>query len=82
MSHSLTVFCVVFRWDIAITLLINYTFVFRLPNNAQHFMGYVVFWESLPQFAEHVVPLLRERGVVRREYSGTTLRENFRQQSG
>lgn len=44
--------------------------------------GYTVFVESLPQFAEHIVPLLWERGVHRREYSGTTLRDNFAQHDG
>jgi FMN-dependent oxidoreductase (nitrilotriacetate monooxygenase family) len=32
---------------------------------------------SLQQFSEQVVPLLRERGLFRREYSGKTLREHF-----
>lgn len=41
--------------------------------------GFTIFVESLPQFADHIVPLLQERGVARREYSGTTLRDNFRQ---
>lgn len=44
--------------------------------------GYTVFVESLPQFAEHIVPLLWERGVHRREYTGTTLRDNFAQHHG
>ncbi|MFF2087346.1 NtaA/DmoA family FMN-dependent monooxygenase [Nocardia sp. NPDC058176] len=44
--------------------------------------GYTVFVESLPQFVEHIVPLLWERGVHRHEYSGTTLRENFAQHTG
>lgn len=44
--------------------------------------GFTVFVESLPQFAEHLVPLLQARGVHRREYTGTTLRENFAQHSG
>ena len=28
-------------------------------------------------FAEHVVPILRQRGLIRREYEGTTLREHY-----
>lgn len=28
-------------------------------------------------FAEHVVPLLRQRGLIREEYEGTTLREHY-----
>lgn len=44
--------------------------------------GFTVFVESLPRFAEHIVPLLWERGVHRREYTGTTLRDNFRQHDG
>lgn len=44
--------------------------------------GFTVFVESLPQFAEHIVPLLWERGVHRREYTGTTLLENFGQHAG
>jgi FMN-dependent oxidoreductase (nitrilotriacetate monooxygenase family) len=28
-------------------------------------------------FAEHVVPLLRQRGLIRSEYEGTTLREHY-----
>jgi alkanesulfonate monooxygenase SsuD/methylene tetrahydromethanopterin reductase-like flavin-dependent oxidoreductase (luciferase family) len=41
--------------------------------------GFTVFVESLPAFAKHIVPVLRERGVHRREYSGTTLRDNLSQ---
>ncbi|OZF07451.1 LLM class flavin-dependent oxidoreductase [Rhodococcus sp. 15-1154-1] len=44
--------------------------------------GFTVFVESLPQFADHIVPLLWERGVHRREYSGTTLRDNLAQHTG
>ncbi|WP_072803572.1 NtaA/DmoA family FMN-dependent monooxygenase [Rhodococcoides yunnanense] len=44
--------------------------------------GFTVFVESLPQFAEHIVPILWERGVHRREYTGTTLRDNFAQHQG
>lgn len=44
--------------------------------------GYTVFVESLPQFAEHIVPLLQARGVHRRDYTGTTLRDNFAQHTG
>ncbi|TWD80770.1 FMN-dependent oxidoreductase (nitrilotriacetate monooxygenase family) [Kribbella amoyensis] len=32
---------------------------------------------GLVAFAEHVVPLLQERGLFRREYEGTTLREHY-----
>ncbi|MEV6868916.1 hypothetical protein AB0M44_49115 [Streptosporangium subroseum] len=28
-------------------------------------------------FAEHVVPILRARGLFRTEYAGTTLRDHF-----
>ena len=28
-------------------------------------------------FAEHVVPILRQRGLLRLEYAGTTLREHY-----
>ena len=28
-------------------------------------------------FAEHVVPILRKRGLFREEYSGKTLREHY-----
>jgi FMN-dependent oxidoreductase (nitrilotriacetate monooxygenase family) len=44
--------------------------------------GYTVFVESLPQFADHIVPLLQARGVHRRDYTGTTLRDNFEQHTG
>ncbi|WEK28646.1 MAG: LLM class flavin-dependent oxidoreductase [Candidatus Pseudomonas phytovorans] len=33
--------------------------------------------DGLQYFTEHVVPLLQGRGLVRSEYTGTTLRENF-----
>ena len=33
--------------------------------------------DGLDLFAEHVVPLLRERGLFRTEYSGRTLREHY-----
>ena len=32
--------------------------------------------DSIERFVDQVVPLLQERGVLRREYEGTTLREN------
>ena len=32
---------------------------------------------SVDDFVEHVVPLLQDRGVFRREYAGTTLREHL-----
>jgi len=42
--------------------------------------GFMVF-ESLPgqleAFVEGVVPILQERGLFRRDYEGTTLRENL-----
>lgn len=44
--------------------------------------GFTVFVESLSPFAEHIVPLLRERGALRHEYTGTTLRDNLAQQTG
>ncbi|QBX55267.1 LLM class flavin-dependent oxidoreductase [Nocardioides seonyuensis] len=43
--------------------------------------GFNVMGASLPSgleaFVETVVPILRERGLFRSEYSGTTLRENY-----
>lgn len=43
--------------------------------------GYIVSPDHLPQgieiFNEAVLPILRERGVVRKEYEGSTLRENL-----
>jgi FMN-dependent oxidoreductase (nitrilotriacetate monooxygenase family) len=43
--------------------------------------GFNVMPPALPSglelFAEHVVPLLRERGLFRREYQGRTLREHY-----
>ena len=42
--------------------------------------GFMLF-ESQPGqlrlFADHVAPILRDRGLLRREYAGTTLRENL-----
>jgi FMN-dependent oxidoreductase (nitrilotriacetate monooxygenase family) len=32
---------------------------------------------QLRMFADHVAPILRERGLLRRDYAGTTLRENL-----
>jgi FMN-dependent oxidoreductase (nitrilotriacetate monooxygenase family) len=32
---------------------------------------------SVDAFAEHVVPILQKRGLFRREYTGTTLREHY-----
>ena len=31
----------------------------------------------IEEFVDHVVPILQKRGIVRREYSGTTLREHL-----
>jgi N-acetyl-S-(2-succino)cysteine monooxygenase len=43
--------------------------------------GYVVMPPYLPEglelFVDHVVPLLQQRGLYRREYNGSTLREHF-----
>ncbi|OZF05886.1 nitrilotriacetate monooxygenase [Rhodococcus sp. 15-1154-1] len=36
-----------------------------------------VFPSGLEDFVEHVVPILRDRGLFRREYAETTLRERF-----
>lgn len=36
-----------------------------------------VIVSGLEAFVDHVVPLLRDRGIFRREYSGTTLRDHF-----
>ena len=33
--------------------------------------------QNLTEFVDHVVPLLQKRGVFRREYEGTTLREHY-----
>lgn len=33
--------------------------------------------DTIDRFADHVVPLLQERGIFRREYTGTTLREHY-----
>jgi FMN-dependent oxidoreductase (nitrilotriacetate monooxygenase family) len=44
--------------------------------------GFTVFVDSLPQFVEHIVPLLRAQGVHRRAYTGRTLRDNLRQHAG
>jgi hypothetical protein len=35
------------------------------------------FPDGLERFAEHVVPELRRRGLVRAEYEGTTLRDHL-----
>jgi hypothetical protein len=32
---------------------------------------------GLELFAEHVVPILQRRGLMRSEYEGTTLREHY-----
>lgn len=32
---------------------------------------------GLDEFVDHVVPLLQDRGVLRTEYTGTTLRDNL-----
>ena len=32
---------------------------------------------GLEPFVDHVVPLLRKRGIFRHEYTGTTLRDNL-----
>jgi hypothetical protein len=32
---------------------------------------------GLEQFVEHVLPVLRERGLFREEYEGRTLREHY-----
>lgn len=43
--------------------------------------GYVLMPPYLPEglelFVDHVVPLLQKRGLYRREYAGSTLREHF-----
>ena len=43
--------------------------------------GFNIMPAALPSgfelFAEHVVPILRQRGLIRREYEGTTLREHY-----
>jgi hypothetical protein len=32
--------------------------------------------DELAMFVDHVVPILQDRGLARREYRGTTLREH------
>jgi hypothetical protein len=32
---------------------------------------------GLETFVDHVVPILRQRGLFREEYTGTTLRDNY-----
>ncbi|GAA5052452.1 hypothetical protein GCM10023318_25100 [Nocardia callitridis] len=54
----------------------------RSPGNRSTAHERTVFVESLPRFAEHIAPLPQERGVHRREYTGTTLRDNFSQHDG
>jgi FMN-dependent oxidoreductase (nitrilotriacetate monooxygenase family) len=43
--------------------------------------GFNIMPAALPSgfelFAEHVVPILRQRGLIRSEYEGTTLREHY-----
>lgn len=36
-----------------------------------------VIEESLPLFVDEVVPLLQDRGLFRRKYTGTTLRDHL-----
>lgn len=36
-----------------------------------------VLADGLPAFVDHVVPILRKRGLFRTEYRGTTLREHY-----
>jgi alkanesulfonate monooxygenase SsuD/methylene tetrahydromethanopterin reductase-like flavin-dependent oxidoreductase (luciferase family) len=33
--------------------------------------------DNITEFVEHVVPELQRRGLSKKDYSGTTLRENF-----
>jgi hypothetical protein len=35
-----------------------------------------VTFDGLPDFVDHVVPILQRRGLFRREYRGTTLRDH------
>jgi alkanesulfonate monooxygenase SsuD/methylene tetrahydromethanopterin reductase-like flavin-dependent oxidoreductase (luciferase family) len=44
--------------------------------------GYNLSVPDLVPFAEQIVPLLQQRGVYRRAYSGTTLRDNLSQHDG
>jgi N-acetyl-S-(2-succino)cysteine monooxygenase len=43
--------------------------------------GFIIQFSHVPEgvddFVEHVVPILRDRGLIRREYEGTTLREHL-----
>ena len=34
--------------------------------------------DGLPTFVEHVVPILQQRGIFRRDYTGTTLRDHLK----
>ncbi|HXZ08970.1 MAG TPA: LLM class flavin-dependent oxidoreductase, partial [Paraburkholderia sp.] len=36
-----------------------------------------VFPSGLADFVDHVVPLLQRKGIFRRDYDGTTLREHY-----
>ena len=40
-------------------------------------IGYAITPGTFEDFVEHVVPVLQERGHVRKEYQGTTLRDNL-----
>lgn len=37
--------------------------------------------DNFLEFVDHVVPILQKRGVHRKEYSGTTLRDHLNQKS-
>ena len=40
-------------------------------------MGFGRLPHDLEQFIEHVVPLLQKKGIFRREYAETTIRERY-----
>lgn len=44
--------------------------------------GFNLSVPDLPPFVEHIVPILQERGLYRRAYTGTTLREHIQQNEG
>src|SRR5262249_6572321 len=53
----------------------------RWRNGSQGSDGFTIMFSYLPggpdDFVERVVPELQRRGLLRREYEGTTLRENL-----
>lgn len=56
--------------------------VFETWGNDGFIINPVVMPGTFEDFARMVVPILQERGLVRKEYSGTTLKEHAAQQEG